>query len=654
MSDDRKDLPPANSPNFLARVREVLMVYLGSQGNLLDRGLTVRDLAEVGMVDLSKTYLAGQRSARPVAGVGAKVEDAYEADLTPPPTPTGFAVSAAISHVFIEHAASTYTQGHGHAKTVVYGATWVSGPLPTFGSAVKITEFTGTVFAHASNPATTWHLWIKWVTKDGVESVTPAGGTNGLVVTTGQDVTLLLQALNSKIMESQLYAALGSRINLIDGPDSLAGSVNARVKVETDVRAGETGHLGALYSVRVALTSGGKTVVGGFGLAGTSGGSAGATIDFGVRADKFWVGAPNDGSGLGDILPFVVNTVAVTVNGVSVPPGVYMDAAYIKNGTITNAKIGNAAIDDAKVANLSASKILAGSIAVGQYIQSTGYIAGSAGWRINGDGTAEFSGVIVRGTVYATAGQIGGNSIDASGMQSATYTAGASGWRLASNGTGQIGGLTVGTNYIQSNNYVAGSAGWKLGNDGTLEASSGTFRGALSGATGTFAGSLSAATGTFAGSLSAASGTFAGTLTAGAVNAVNTINIAGNAVTIGVSTFTTASMNLNSGALVWTTIATVSITSSGGRIFVSTSANVTDGVLINNPGPDQVESKVPTVYRLLRGGTEVALSSSPGFSVSEALAAGSYTYDMQAASNGSVTNVGSAAHRSMFALETKR
>lgn len=58
------------------------------------------------------------------------------------------------------------------------------------------------------------------------------------------------------------------------------------------------------------------------------------------------------------------------------------------------------------------------------------------------------------------------------------------------------------------------------------------FKGALSAATGTFAGSLSAATGTFAGSLSAATGSFAGVLTASAVNAVNTINIAGNAITV--------------------------------------------------------------------------------------------------------------------------
>ncbi len=47
-----------------------------------------------------------------------------------------------------------------------------------------------------------------------------------------------------------------------------------------------------------------------------------------------------------------------------------------------------------------------------------------------------------------------------------------------------------------------------------------------------FGGTLNAASGTFGGTLTAASGTFAGTLDANAINAVNTINIVGNAVTI--------------------------------------------------------------------------------------------------------------------------
>lgn len=234
-TDDRKDLPPASAHNFLEKVREALSTYLGTRGDKLDRGVTLRDITEAGIAELRPGYLSRGGKA-PISGVGTGVEPVYEVDLTPPPTPTGFTVSAAISNIFIECASPIYTQGHGHAKTKVYGATWVSGPLPVFADAVVITEFQGTTFAHATNPATTWHLWIKWVSVDGVESTTPAGGINGLSVTTGQDVSTLLTALTGELTESQLSTTLGTRIDLIDGASSVAGSVNARILTEANER----------------------------------------------------------------------------------------------------------------------------------------------------------------------------------------------------------------------------------------------------------------------------------------------------------------------------------------------------------------------------------------------------------------------------------
>jgi hypothetical protein len=178
-----------------------------------------------------------------------------------------------------------------------------------FANAVPIAEFQGTVYAYSTNPSTTWHLWVKWKSVDGVESLVPAGGTNGVVLTTGQDVSLLVEAMT--------------------GPGN----------------------------------------------------------------------------------PFTVLATDTVIDGVTFPAGTYSTKAFVQDLQVTNGKIANLAVDDAKIASLSAAKITAGSIAVGQYIQGTGYVAGSAGWRINGDGTAEFSDVVVRGTVYATAGYLRGLEI---------------------------------------------------------------------------------------------------------------------------------------------------------------------------------------------------------------------------------------------------
>ena len=110
-------------------------------------------------------------------------------------------------------------------------------------------------------------------------------------------------------------------------------------------------------------------------------------------------------------VPFYVLTNTTTINGQSIAPGVYIDGASIVNATIGNAQIANAAIDDAKIANLSAAKITAGSISVNEYVQSSNYIAGDQGWRINGNGNVEFSNAVVRGTVFATDGRFVGEVI---------------------------------------------------------------------------------------------------------------------------------------------------------------------------------------------------------------------------------------------------
>lgn len=77
------------------------------------------------------------------------------------------------------------------------------------------------------------------------------------------------------------------------------------------------------------------------------------------------------GSGDTQYSPFAV------ING-----QVFMSSAFIQDGTITNAKIGN-------------------------FIQSNNYAAGSAGWRIDKGGNAEFNNIVARGALYAVNGNFG-------------------------------------------------------------------------------------------------------------------------------------------------------------------------------------------------------------------------------------------------------
>lgn len=350
-----------------------------------------------------------------------------------------------------------------------------------------------------------------------------------------------------------------------------ANNAVAAIQTEQSVRANETGHLGAQYTVRMQLGQGGQQVIGGFGLSGTSSQTAGARIDFGVLANSFWVAAPN-GSGVANVRPFSVQTTAQTVNGVVVPAGVYMDAAYINNVTALWARFGTLVADSIQATAISASQLTAGNGVIGGSLKSSNYVAGSSGWTLRPDGVAEFSGVIVRGTVYATSGTVGG-------------------W-------------SIGSNYLRSSNYQAGVRGVNFGSDGSVEIRStdGTRAFNLQ-ATGTQAllavpglSILGNGSATFSGNLSGASGSFSGTLTAS--NIINTSHLVDGAVSSSVASYETAVLSFRYDTE--TTVATVHVGTSGGKVLIlaGLSLEVTNGRITSSYNPR-------CTVRLRRNGSEV-------------------------------------------------
>jgi hypothetical protein len=67
------------------------------------------------------------------------------------------------------------------------------------------------------------------------------------------------------------------------------------------------------------------------------------------------------------------------------------------------------AINGSKIESLTVNKLRAGSLNVDEYLQSTGYVAGSTGWRINGDGSVEFDSGYFRGDITGATGTFSGS-----------------------------------------------------------------------------------------------------------------------------------------------------------------------------------------------------------------------------------------------------
>ena len=118
---------------------------------------------------------------------------------------------------------------------------------------------------------------------------------------------------------------------------------------------------------------------------------------------------------------------------------------------------------------------------VNSIIQSNGYVAGSTGWAIKGNGTAEFANTSIRGTITANAVTTTGLTIHSNGAVTTT--------------SGKF-GVTAG---------------------GVLSATEVNISGAITATSGTFSGTVYASAGSFTGTVNAASGTMSGYLRAGDV-----------------------------------------------------------------------------------------------------------------------------------------
>lgn len=214
----------------------------------------------------------------------------------------------------------------------------------------------------------------------------------------------------------------------------------------------------AQYTVKVDNNG----YVSGFGLASTPVDDT-PFSEFIIRADSFSVASPT-GPGLTPIVPFVVNTTTQTVNGVSVPPGVYMDAAFIKNGTITNAKIGNAAIDSAKIVDAAIVNAKIGNLAV-----STAKIQDAAVTNAKIENLAVDNAKIANASITdakiqdaaVTNAKIANASISEAKIQNAAVT------------NAKI------ADVIQSATYVQGLSGWRIDKQGQMEMNNAIFRGTL-------------------------------------------------------------------------------------------------------------------------------------------------------------------------------
>ena len=169
----------------------------------------------------------------------------------------------------------------------------------------------------------------------------------------------------------------------INGITATVNGHTSAITTNAQAIANVNGDLSAMYNIKVGVSSNGQYYAAGMGI-GVENTPSGMQSQVIFLADRF---AVTTAAGNSVALPFVIQ------NGQT-----FIRASFIQDGTIENAKIGN-------------------------YIQSNNYAAGSAGWKLNKAGDAEFNNVTVRGVVYASGGRFTGEIQATSGKFKGTVEA---------------------------------------------------------------------------------------------------------------------------------------------------------------------------------------------------------------------------------------
>ncbi|SFW77308.1 host specificity protein J [Pseudomonas sp. NFACC04-2] len=167
------------------------------------------------------------------------------------------------------------------------------------------------------------------------------------------DAQIGQNAANLTTLEQVVATNESATSTKIDQLTATVGSNTAAIQQTATAYADTSGKLNTMWSVKMQLTASGQYVAAGIGL-GIENTAAGLQSQFLVSADRF----------------AIVNTIAG--GAISVPFAVqggqvFMNSAFIQDGSITMLKIGQA-------------------------LQSDNYVAGSQGWRLDKAGNLEFNG----------------------------------------------------------------------------------------------------------------------------------------------------------------------------------------------------------------------------------------------------------------------
>lgn len=205
---------------------ENMQILTGQKGDRLDKALTLREAASLGMLNLRRTSGGAVVPELPPAN---NVDPEWSG-VQPPHAPVNVSVSGAFHTIVLIWDAPTYW-GHAFAEV------WRAGD-DNLSHAVRVGTTLANVYADAVGKEFSAFYWVRFINKNAMEG--PYQGTEGLHAVTSRDVQDILDELQGKIEASHLVQSLLEPIQqvpqLSNNLNQLGASLDEEVQARTNAQ----------------------------------------------------------------------------------------------------------------------------------------------------------------------------------------------------------------------------------------------------------------------------------------------------------------------------------------------------------------------------------------------------------------------------------
>ncbi|PSV11653.1 phage tail protein [Photobacterium kishitanii] len=207
-----------------AAIQENIELLTGQRGNGLDRAITMRELASLGLINVTRNSNGAviPRPKPPVIPDGKPIQR--------PHSPVGFAALGGFGAIMLEWENPTF---YGFSFAELWrAAPNADGSVPYLEQAVLIATTPATVFGDIVNPGSTYYYWCRFVNINNIAG--PYNNVDGVKVSTSPNISDIIDDIGEQMKKSDLIQELEKDISEGDKAANTAIELAKKELVDAD------------------------------------------------------------------------------------------------------------------------------------------------------------------------------------------------------------------------------------------------------------------------------------------------------------------------------------------------------------------------------------------------------------------------------------